>query len=68
MTTPGTLTQTPDETVEVPRRTAGSGGSGVLRKVADPFVTAGEMWQLMVKVFVLAVRKPVGFWADTRDQ
>ncbi|KAA1032627.1 ABC transporter permease [Pseudonocardia sp. EV170527-09] len=26
------------------------------------------MWQLMVKVFVLAVRKPVGFWADTRDQ
>jgi phospholipid/cholesterol/gamma-HCH transport system permease protein len=68
MTTPGTLTQTPDETVEVPRRTAGSGGSGVLRKVADPFVMAGEMWQLMVKVFVLAVRKPVGFWADTRDQ
>lgn len=68
MTTPGTLTQTPDETVEVPRRTAGSGGAGVLRQVADPFVIAGEMWQLMVKVFVLAVRKPVGFWADTRDQ
>jgi phospholipid/cholesterol/gamma-HCH transport system permease protein len=68
MSAPGTITQQPDRAVEVPRRATSGAGKGLLKSVADPFVIAGEMWQLMVKVFVMAVRNPIGYWGEVRDQ
>lgn len=41
-------------------------------KVADgvqrPFVQLGEMSQLLAEVVVSAVRHPIGYWGDVRDQ
>jgi phospholipid/cholesterol/gamma-HCH transport system permease protein len=68
MSAPGTVAQQPDRTAELPRRTSGGRRAGLGKRIADPFVMAGEMWQLMVRVFVMAITKPVGYWGEVRDQ
>jgi phospholipid/cholesterol/gamma-HCH transport system permease protein len=66
MTTPATtLAGAPDTTSARPRKPSGGGPLG---KLADPFVIAGEMVQLMLRVFRMAITKPVGYWGDVRDQ
>jgi phospholipid/cholesterol/gamma-HCH transport system permease protein len=39
-----------------------------LKMVASPFRQAGEMTQLGGRVIAMAVRKPVGYWGEVRDQ
>lgn len=66
MSGPGTIAQTPGRTAELPRRTSRPGRVG--RQISEPFVVAGEMAQLMVKVFWMAIRRPFGYWGEVRDQ
>ena len=39
-----------------------------LGKAGDPLVMVGEIARLGVHVFGMAIRRPYGYWADTRDQ
>jgi phospholipid/cholesterol/gamma-HCH transport system permease protein len=67
MSAPGTLAQ-PDRTAELPKKRTAARSSGLGRRIGEPFVIAGEMWQLMVRVLWMAVRKPIGYWGEVRDQ
>jgi phospholipid/cholesterol/gamma-HCH transport system permease protein len=40
----------------------------LLAVLTRPLAEAGEMVRLMVRVLVSAVRHPIGYWADVRDQ
>lgn len=42
--------------------------SKIVTTAQRPLVQAGEMTQLMVQVLASAIRRPVGYWSDVRDQ
>lgn len=67
MSAPGALAP-PDRATELPKARTGIRPAGIGSRIAEPFVIAGEMWQLMIRVFWMAISKPYGYWGEVRDQ
>lgn len=61
------LAKPPTQT-EPPRPSVGVRVGGVVRKGLGPFQEVGEMCQMLGQVVSSAVRHPVGYWGDVRDQ
>ncbi|OLM08905.1 MULTISPECIES: ABC transporter permease [unclassified Pseudonocardia] len=68
MTTPDTVGVPRPDTIEVPRKRAGERIRSIGRGVRTPLQQAGEMAELLGRVVYSAVRHPVGYWGDVRDQ
>lgn len=68
MTTPETVGTRPPDTIKVPRKRASDRIRSVGRGVRAPLQEAGEMAEMLGRVVHSAVRHPVGYWGDVRDQ